>query len=298
MLLSTQTDASRRFSQEGTIEAVKLIAAAGFDAFDLTQFGKAMEEPFFSPGREEYIDKIKKTAEECGIVCNQSHAPFPSFTKDDPKNADYPAPMFDLVSMAIENAGRLGAKCIVVHSIKHVAHRGNEKYLKDVNMEYFRALAPVAKKAGIKIALENLFERDPIRKYIVDATCADPAEMCDWLDTLGDDDAFTVCLDLGHATLCGREPDEVIRALGGRIGALHVQDNDYIGDRHTMPFTGIIKWENVCRALAEVDYKGDFTFESDNSLTRLPYELLPAGLRLLHETGAYLRNRIESYRGK
>ena len=297
MLISTQTDASRRFSPEGTIEAVKLIAAAGFDAFDLTQFGKAMEDPFFSPGREEYIDRIKKTAEECGIVCNQSHAPFPSLTKDDPKNADYAAPMFDLVSMAIENAGRLGAKCIVVHSMKHIPRRGNEQYMRDLNLDYFRSLAPVAKKAGTKIAIENLFERDQKRHCFMDGPCSDPYETCEWLDILGDD-AFTACLDVGHATLSGREPDELVRVLGDRLGALHIQDNDYLEDRHTMPFTGMIKWENLCRALAEVGYKGDFTFESDRSLTNLPQGLLPAGLRYLYETGSYLKSRIESYRGK
>jgi len=300
MIISTMTGACGRIDAggkpAGTAEAVRMIAKAGFDAFDLTITGQAMREPFFTDDRFEYLDGIKKTAKECGIVCNQSHAPYPSLLRDEPRYKEYNDTIYGLLEKAIEDAGYVGAKSIVVHPICHVPYRGNEKYLKDMNMDLYRSLAPTAKKAGIKIALENMFDWDPVRKHIIDTSCEDPYEMCDWFDTLADEEAFTVCLDIGHTVLCRREPDEAIRVIGKRLGALHVHDNDYISDRHAVPFAGIINWDNVCRALAEVDYKGDFTFESDGSLGGVPGELVPAWLGFTHEIGKYLVNKINSFR--
>ena len=41
---------------------------------------------------------------------------------------------------------------------------------------------------------------------------------------------------------------------------------DYVDDLHTLPGVEKINWENVCRALGEIDYKGEFTLEADNFL--------------------------------
>jgi sugar phosphate isomerase/epimerase len=87
---------------------------------------------------------------------------------------------------------------------------------------------------------------------------------------------------------------KMIRALGKRIGALHVHDNDLIYDDHIFPFAGFSNWEEITSALAEVGYSGHFTFEADQSMTRYPDELLPYCLKLLERTGRYLIKRIEN----
>jgi sugar phosphate isomerase/epimerase len=56
------------------------------------------------------------------------------------------------------------------------------------------------------------------------------------------------------------------------LHALHVHDNDYIDDRHTLPGLGRMDWEEIMKALAEIDYDGDFTYEADNFLVNIPRE--------------------------
>ena len=78
-----------------------------------------------------------------------------------------------------------------------------------------------------------------------------------------DCDAWSVVA--GSVALCNREPEDAVRIIGhDRLGSLHVHDVDYLDDLHTLPGCGKINWDSVCRALAEVGYKGSFNLEADN----------------------------------
>ena len=50
---------------------------------------------------------------------------------------------------------------------------------------------------------------------------------------------------------------------GERIKALHVHDNDFVNDCHTMPMMGEMDWDSITKALADINYSGNFTLESD-----------------------------------
>jgi sugar phosphate isomerase/epimerase len=62
------------------------------------------------------------------------------------------------------------------------------------------------------------------------------------------------------------------------------------------PYQGKIDWEEVCRALGEMDYQGCFTYEADAGYMNLPPELLPAALEMLCKVGRHLISRIDYYR--
>ena len=57
---------------------------------------------------------------------------------------------------------------------------------------------------------------------------------------------------------------------------------------HVLPMTGTIRWEEVMRALREIDYHGDFCYEVHNYLNRLPDTVIPTALKLAYEIGEYL----------
>ena len=163
-------------------------------------------------------------------------------------------------------------------------------------MKFFRSLLPYAKEYGVNIALENMWQRDGKRKIIMDSACSKAAEFVRYLDTL-DDAHFVACLDLGHCGLVGGEPQEMIRALGHeRLQALHVHDNDLFADKHTFPYFGKTDWEEVMRALADIDYQGDLTMESDGFYSSLPPEIKPSADRLLVDIGRYLIKRYAFYK--
>jgi sugar phosphate isomerase/epimerase len=193
----------------------------------------------------------------------------------------------------------LGAKQIVVHPVQKVPYLGREEEMFEINMEFYSSLAPYAKNCGIKIALENMCQDRPVTRYICDDVCVDPREMNRYYDTLNDPEAFTVCLDLGHVALCGREPQDAIRTIGhDRLGSLHVQDVDYVHDLHTLPGCGRINWDEVCRALADIDYCGDFTLESDNFLQKYDVEFQPTATKFMADVCKHLTSKIEAYKSK
>ena len=287
MILSTQTDyLGRKFDIE---TAINIIADAGFDAVDLSLFEmKNDESPFCKDGYKELAYRIKEKAQSRGLFFNQAHAPFPCSKND----KEYNEMIYGRIVRSIEIAGIVGAKCIVVHPMHHLPYIENSETLKEMNMEFYHSLAPYAKRAGVKIALENMWQRNAETKEIIVSACSRTKEFADWIDTLADD-CFTACLDLGHCGLYGFDAAETIRGLGHRLGALHVHDNDYQSDAHTAPFLGKMHWDTICEALVEIDYKGDFTLEADNFYNPFGEELAESAAKFLHDIGRYLINRIE-----
>ena len=59
---------------------------------------------------------------------------------------------------------------------------------------------------------------------------------------------------------------------------------------------GKVNWEKVMKALADIDYKGELTFEADNFMDNKPDILLPDCARLMAKTGKQLISRFEDYK--
>ena len=287
MILSTQTDiAGRRFGEE---QAVRWICEAGFDALDYSMF-RMQEDDFVlnTPEYKKHIAELKKIAESYGKFFNQAHAPFPSFKVND---AEYSKKIFPKIERSVEIAGLLGVQNIVVHPTDF--GKESDENLK-LNAEFYNRLIPICKEYGVKVATENMFGRDKRRDYIVSNICSEGREFSKMMDML-DPEYFTACVDIGHAGLVGTTAAKLIKALGhDKLGCLHVHDNDYKHDRHLPPFFCELDWSEITQALADVDYKGDFTFEADNLFRAYPAELMPSAYKLLHDTGRYLISQIEN----
>ena len=123
-------------------------------------------------------------------------------------------------------------------------------------------LAPyieAAKKAGVRIAIENLTNfGDGRRRH-----CGGPIEeLIDLVDAINDP-AVGICIDTGHANIAGLNVAEALRASGSRVIALHINDNyaSLGSDMHQLPFMGDVDWADVMRAISEIGYRGHFTYE-------------------------------------
>lgn len=286
MLLSTQTFILAR--RLGLSQAVCAILDAGFDAVDFSFF-KARKEEEAIYDRDDYVsicENLRRYANGRSAVFNQAHAPCASPWEK------YSAECIPHFSRVFECCGILGVKTLVIHPVQDGRFYGHEQEMLERSVEFYRSLIPMAKEYGVKIGVENMWQTD-VRGYIVDDTLASPMQFCECVDRL-DSEWAVACLDLGHAALCGREPADLIRALGHeRLHALHVHDVDLIHDSHTIPFGGKIDWESVTRALRDIRYDGDFTFEADYFLSPYPTELLPSALSHLAATGRYLIGKIK-----
>ena len=292
MLLSTEHSHLRdAFGDEGAIER---LAAAGFDAVDMSLFCMSFDDNVFNTAAyRRRAEELRAFANRLGIGFNQSHA---CFGFDWTDSAAFTEIFWPKQTRAIEIAGILGCKSIVIHPLHGpVCYVGNEEMLFEVNMKFYRALLPYARAAGVKIALENMWQTDTKRGVIDDSVCSRAAELARYIDAL-DDPQFIACLDLGHCGLVGEAPADAIRILGhDRLHALHVHDNDFRGDMHTIPYQGKIDWEGVMQALAEIDYDGDLTMEASYFSERMPPELKAASDRYMVAVGRHLISRFAYY---
>lgn len=284
MLYSCQT--CHLASRLGIHAAVDAMLDAGYPALDISLFGN--NGFMLADDWKETAKALRGKAEDRGAVFNQAHAPFGGGFEHYTKNL---IPTFPRV---FEFCEELGVRQIVVHPLQQGRYYGRERELFDMNMDFYRSLVPLSDKHGIKIAIENMWQTHPVTHRICDDVCANPHELAAYFDTLNDPVHFTVCLDIGHVALCGREPEDAIRILGhDRLGALHVHDVDYVSDLHTVPYLGRVNWSNVIAALADIGYKGEFTMESDAFLARYPNDFLPTATRFMADTTKYLAEKLE-----
>ena len=141
-----------------------------------------------------------------------------------------------------------------------------------------------------------MWQYNRANRNIIDGPCARPSDFCRYVDAV-DSEWMTACLDIGHAALVGEDIPDFIRKLGrDRLKALHVSDNEFLTDAHKLPFEQKIDYTKVVKALAEIGYEGDFTFEADGTYKDKPAELLPACAAYMEKVGRYLVGEIEKAR--
>jgi len=281
-------------------ETATMVNQSGFTGTDFGLFEmKDIQSRWYEPDWQDKANQLLKTFASAGTPIVQTHAPF-SFP--DIKTVDtYLEQVKPLVIHSIEVSAALGAGYVIVHPIHCIPYKTNVEELFRINMDYYRDLIPVAKSNGIRIAMENMFQRDKLRgRRIIHSTCSSIAEFCRYLDTL-DSEYVVGCLDIGHTVLPmdNPEPWEFIRQLGPeRIKTLHVHDNDLLDDRHLIPFSGQIDWYEVTKALGQINYSGDFVLECilKSNTAKLKPAMYPALLAYMGKIGHHLIDNVEANR--
>ena len=71
-------------------------------------------------------------------------------------------------------------------------------------------------------------------------------------------------LDTGHVGVMGNEIVEEIKSAGDRLKGTHLHDvnGNQDGDDHKGPNRGILNWNDMLKALIEINYSGPYTFET------------------------------------
>lgn len=269
-------------------EAVRMVCEAGFDAVDFSMFHMKNDDcPLNSDSYKDIVKELKNIADGFGKPFCQAHAPFPTLKDGDD---EYNKNMLPKVKRSIEIAGMLGVRNIVVHPVFFKENKFEK------NMEMYMSLLPDAKNAGVRIAIENMFGKtNPETKKKEVNVCSMPEELAKFYDALPAE-YFTCCVDIGHCALVGSTPEAVLRGLGSRVGCLHIHDNDTFDDWHYPPFTLDLNWNEVAKALADINYSGYLTLESDKIFADLPTELFPSMLRYMHDASRHLATMVESYK--
>lgn len=268
--------------------AFKALKEGGFTHFDYTLFWKGETEHIgVGDDFRENAKKTRKLFEKYGLTCEQTHAYFTGgISEESIKNRT------EYIKKDIEITSILGATITVVHPINEWSWEENFEWIKT-------NFLPVAHQFGVKIAIENTWGVKDNK--IVRMCTSTPEDFTSFIDAFNDDMVCAV-LDIGHAEMnqLGTSAVEMIKALGPRLQALHIHDNDKWCDAHQIPYTQKINFSKVLEALKEINYQGNITFEVETCYSRgedpsasLPFELYPAFIRLQHEIGEYFANYLD-----
>ena len=282
--MKTSTEIASAAKLIGEERAIEAFAKAGFDAWDFSMFEmcrfdwnswtvKPSDHPLAGKDALAFARRLQKVGLDNGIHCNQSHAPFPS---------DCP-PIHDHLKLAIECTAEAGGEICIIHPAN--------KCTAAQNAEMYNELLPFAKSVGVKIATENMWNWDKEKDQCSFAACATPESFNEHLD-LVNDPFFVACLDLGHAEMrgIGTSAVEMIRALGPRLAALHIHDNDCWHDSHQIPFSMQMNFVPIIQALKEIDYKGYFTLEADTYLYPYTEDNVHVGIGKMAEAAHRFEN--------
>lgn len=277
------------------LDLCDIFRTAGFDALDFSLSDLVNDDSeMYQSNPVEYAERIKRDAEERGLSIRQTHAPFLFQNWDD--ETHFESVIFPRIVRSLEMSAIMGARITVVHPLHHRVYRGHEDEIFELNMKFYRRLIPYCKEYGIQVAIENMFQKDSRRRcYLIDA-CNTKEDFIRYIDTL-DSEYMVACLDIGHVGLPHRddEAQDMIRALGhDRLKTLHVHDNSYTEDQHTLPFLGKIDWAEVTRALADIRYDGDLNYEVNTALLNTSDQTFtPLAAKFMADVGRHLIRRIE-----
>lgn len=283
MKLSVETYVLREIYDDK--EAIEMIKETGYDCYDYSMFWAKGEKNMLDDDWREKAHKLREYSDKIGIICNQAHAPFDIQYTDafSETNANY-----EELVRSMEVAALLGAKTIIVHAIKKNLPKEVNFY--ELNRKFYKSLLPYCQKFNICVSVENLFNIINDRTVPV---LSDPEEHMNFVESLKSD-YINICVDVGHSAITGQRPENVITSMNKRyLKALHIHDNDFISDRHILPYTGKIDWESVCEALAQIGYEGDLTFEIFGFLKKLPQNLIFDGLVYAEKVGRELIRKVE-----
>lgn len=255
----------------GEAKAVELLGKAGFDAWDFSLTGikyKPENEghPLRSTEYLKFARELKKIGDAYGMVCNQSHAPFPAWR----------IPIDDL-KRAIECTAEVGGKICVIHPDNDLnAAQNAEKY---------HTILPFAKDYGVKIATENMWNWDKEKDISSFAACSTAADFLAHVEAVNDP-YLVACVDLGHAEMRGSGDGaaNMLRTLGKHVQALHIHDNDRHHDSHQIPFSMDIDFAPIARALRDINYQGYLTLEANAYIHAYSPETSLDGVKKLLES--------------
>ena len=166
---------------------------------------------------------------------------------------------------------------------------------------YKYELLRVMEESGMIIALENGFggcDVTPFEKNLyptMGSTADDLADLCSLLNAESGTSNFKVCLNTGHAVICGQNCGAMVRRLGKLIISVHANDNYTRNDYHLPPFRGrdSVDWEDFFSACRELVYNGDIYIDADDLLTRQNAQITKDYFSVLYNLCYHIKDRIE-----
>jgi sugar phosphate isomerase/epimerase len=147
-------------------------------------------------------------------------------------------------------ANRLGAKLIVFHpGYEYWKYGGRSQLWLDASIEFWPPIVALAEEFGINLAIENIFETEPMTLV----------QLFDHIDS----PLFGHCFDVGHWRLFSDQTLEAwYAALGKRMIHFHLHDNNGTGDDHLPIGEGDIDFKQLFKLMDSLSARPSLTLEA------------------------------------
>lgn len=281
MILSTSTNILHERIPIETMpvqKSIELCSSVGYRHMDFCfvdeVFGKTQ---FLSDDWEKYVESIVELAYNSNIVFTQSHAHLHDFCNSTE------AFEWELMCRCVCASKILSVKWMAVHpSTVDDVTKYEENRLK--NIEYFRRLSDYAGKYNIGIAIENMWgtTKSGVQRY---ATSTE--ELMDLVKAVNAENVG-VCWDTVHAGVENIDQESAIMEIGAHLKATHISDYTDRTNIHILPFMGVINWRSIVNVLGEINYSGDFTYELQHYLWKMPLAVCEKAISLSYDIGTML----------
>ena len=234
-------------------KALKHIREAGFKEVEITADKRHLD-PRIYPRQK--LPQLRSLLRSLSLHPNSVHAPIGGADLS-VSNLEERKRAVGLLVDTLEYCRAIDCPIAVVHPNHSDSLSLGAEAMKRNSLEALKGIVAEAEDLDVKIALENMIEKEERR---FGSRAADLIEIIEHIGS----SHLGVCVDVGHTNLIPK-PDagleeEIIQA-GDHLWTLHIHDNDGTMDWHLPPGDGNIDWGQVIRGLREVNYRGVFMME-------------------------------------
>ena len=237
--------------------ALDAIAAAGFNRAEVVGQEPHVDVP--PSGRE--LRDFRARLEERGLGGGTVHAPLTRNILAAPEE-EWRREKVGVLASYVRFAAELGTTGVVIHPVPNPMFVPDPErdelpqIMRDAARRSLDDLVPVAREAGIRMLLENL----PYRCHYPFLNMTELRELVEPYH----EEAVGLVIDTGHAWTGGNDAAAEILAAGPRLWGTHLQDVDYEDpqDNHWVPSHGGLDWNAIRSALGQIEYSGQWTFET------------------------------------
>lgn len=242
---------------------------------------------------QEWADRYVEEAKRQGMPLGLAFAPHfqPGQTIADGKNLER-----RLAEICIQKAVEYGIEALVVRGLAGGSYAENLAK----NREYFLRLGRMAQSAKVRLLVVNSYRN--INGHLVRGFCGEPAQAVAFVDEINaalGAEVLGFCLDAGVCNLTGTNMYDFVTALGARLQAVILRENDGIHDDSLLPFSSAhgggsrMDWLNLIRGLRAVHFSGVAVLDFRTTLTALSGLLRPAMLSFAHKVAEYLTWQVQ-----
>ncbi|MFR6659777.1 MAG: sugar phosphate isomerase/epimerase family protein [Clostridia bacterium] len=227
-----------------------------------------------------------KFLKDSSITFNIAHAPihYPFFFNTYYKRNDIDI-LKNRILKALDISKEVGVKRIVIHVGTYLDENYNYDIDKSIehNIKYLEPFVEKAIENNILIAIENgtQMEKDEPLFRNTAPYIDELIKIVEYYNKKYAKEVLGICFDFGHANVGNLDMYNEIIKIGNKLIVTHIHDN-YGTDSHNQPFDGTVNWDDVRKALTDINYNGELTSEvryskeelSDSSNINKTYDLI------------------------